>query len=50
MAKLSYKIHIKGNIEVQTGLHIGGSEVELDIGGIDKEVIKIKQGLSLIHI
>ena len=44
MAKLSYKIHIKGNIEVQTGLHIGGSEVELDIGGIDKEVIKIKQG------
>ncbi len=44
MAKLEHKLHITGNIIVKTGLHIGGSEVDLDIGGIDKEVIKVKQG------
>lgn len=44
MAKLEYKLHITGDITVETGLHIGGSEVDLDIGGIDSEVIKIKQG------
>ncbi len=43
MAKLLHKLHITGKITVITGLHIGGSEVELDIGGMDKEVIKIKQ-------
>jgi len=44
MAKLQHKLHITGTLTVETGLHIGGSEVELDIGGIDSEVIKIKQG------
>ena len=44
MAKLLHKLHITGTLTVETGLHIGGSEVELDIGGIDSEVIKIKQG------
>jgi len=44
MAKLEYKLHITGTITVETGLHIGGSEAELDIGGIDSSVIKIKQG------
>lgn len=29
---------------METGLHIGGSEVELNIGGIDKEVVKILHG------
>lgn len=38
---LLYKLHIKGNITLLTGLHIGGSEVDLDIGGLDKEVAKI---------
>ena len=43
MAKLLYKLHITGDITLASGLHIGGSEVDLDIGGIDKEVIKVKQ-------
>jgi CRISPR-associated protein Csm3 len=44
MAKLLHKLHITGDIIVESGLHIGGSEADLDIGGIDKEVIKVKQG------
>lgn len=42
MAKLLYKLEIFGSIEVITGLHIGGSDVELNIGGIDNEVAKHK--------
>lgn len=38
--KLLYKIQLTGTITVETGLHIGGSEVELEIGGIDNAVIK----------
>lgn len=38
--KLEYKIHITGTLTVETGMHIGGSEVELEIGGIDNAVIK----------
>lgn len=38
--KLLYKIHITGTLTIETGLHIGGSEVELEIGGIDNAVIK----------
>lgn len=44
MSKLLHKIHITGKLQVMTGLHIGGSEVELDIGGIDSEVVKVKLG------
>lgn len=44
MVKLIHKLHITGKLTVETGLHIGGTEVELDIGGLDNEVIKIKQG------
>ena len=40
MAKLLYKLQITGVIEVLTGLHIGGSDVDLNIGGIDNEVAK----------
>ena len=40
--KLSYKLHITGELIIQTGLHIGGSEVDLDIGGLDNEVAKVK--------
>jgi CRISPR-associated protein Csm3 len=40
MSKLEYKIEIVGIIEVITGLHIGGSDVDLNIGGIDNEVAK----------
>jgi len=38
--KLIHKIHITGTLTVETGMHIGGSEVELEIGGIDNAVIK----------
>ncbi|MBK8403836.1 MAG: hypothetical protein IPL25_07025 [Saprospiraceae bacterium] len=44
MAKLDYKLLITGDIVIKTGLHIGGSEVDLDIGGIDKEVINVQHG------
>ncbi len=37
---LIHKIQIKGTITLETGMHIGGSEVELEIGGIDKAVVK----------
>lgn len=43
MAKLIYKLHITGILKVETGMHIGGSEAELDIGGIDSSVIKAKR-------
>lgn len=43
MAKLDYKLEITGKIVIKTGLHIGGSDVDLDIGGIDSEVAKNKQ-------
>ena len=32
---------LKGNIELLTGLHIGGGDDTMKIGGIDKEVVKI---------
>jgi CRISPR-associated protein Csm3 len=41
--ELKYKIQITGKLTLETGLHIGGSEVELEIGGIDKAVIKDKK-------
>ncbi len=38
--QLQGKIFIIGEIEAMTGLHIGGSAGELDIGGVDKPVIR----------
>jgi len=47
--KLIYKIQIKGKLTVETGMHIGGSEVELNIGGIDNAVVKdSKTGIPYI--
>jgi CRISPR-associated protein Csm3 len=40
--KLLYKIRITGKLNVMTGMHIGGSEVELVIGGVDNAVVKDK--------
>lgn len=40
MNKLKKKIFIKGTIEALTGLHIGGTNNELSIGGMDNAVIK----------
>jgi CRISPR-associated protein Csm3 len=48
MAKLIYKMAITGEIHVLTGLHIGGSDSDLDIGGIDNSVIKTKNGRPFI--
>lgn len=48
MSKLISKIFIKGNIAIQTGLHIGGSKTALDIGGIDLSVIKTTEGVPYI--
>ena len=38
--QLQGKIFIAGEIEATTGLHIGGSAGELDIGGVDNPVIR----------
>lgn len=40
MKKLESKIFIKGTMEAITGLHIGGTNNELSIGGMDNAVIK----------
>lgn len=41
MEKLIKKIKIQTTIEVVTGLHIGGSSENVEIGGIDLPVIKL---------
>ena len=41
--KLNRKIIIKGRIEVVTGLHIGGTDNILEIGGVKNSIIKIEK-------
>ena len=41
MEKLVKKIRINTTLEILTGLHIGGSSENVEIGGIDNPVIKI---------
>lgn len=41
MKKLEKKIRIQTTIELVTGLHVGGSSDNIEIGGIDNPVIKI---------
>ncbi len=38
--KLIKKIEIKGELELLTGMHIGGTNSSMQIGGIDKNVIR----------
>ncbi len=38
--KITKKIFIKGTIECKTGLHIGGSDQTLSIGGVDNVVVR----------
>lgn len=38
--QLKRKIIVEGDIKLLTGLHIGGSEQEIKIGGVDNPVIK----------
>lgn len=45
---LKAKLFIEGDIELKTGLHIGGSTTALDIGGIDSNVIKTAAGVPYI--
>ena len=42
------KIIIKGNIVSKTGLHIGGTQTGIDIGGVDNSVIKDPWGRPYI--
>lgn len=46
--KLSGKVIIKGEIEVLTGLHIGGPTTGLKIGGVDRGVITDPRGRPYI--
>jgi len=39
-ARLLKKIFIRGEIEIKTGVSIGGSSVGLEIGGVDKVVVR----------
>jgi CRISPR-associated protein Csm3 len=48
MDRLQAKLFITGQIELKTGLHIGGSSSALDIGGIDSNVIKLANGQPYI--
>jgi len=38
--KLEKKVFIRGEIELLTGLHVGGSSIGLSIGGADKVVVR----------
>lgn len=42
------KIFIESTIEIETGLHIGGSRESLEIGGLDNPVIKTVDGIPYI--
>jgi CRISPR-associated protein Csm3 len=42
------KVIITGEIEVITGLHIGGNKSSLDIGGVDNAFIRTKKGRIFI--
>ena len=46
--KLAGKIRISGQIELVTGLHIGGTKEALDIGGLNLDVIKTPHGVPYI--
>jgi len=48
--KFTGKIFILGKIKVLTGLHIGGSKSDLDIGGVDLSVIKTPDNKRLPFI
>jgi CRISPR-associated protein Csm3 len=48
MAALLGKIIIEGKIKAITGLHIGGTKSVLEVGGIDNNIIKTKNGKPYI--
>lgn len=44
MEQIQKKIFINGTIEVLSGLHIGGTDNVLEIGGVSNPIIRIKRG------
>ena len=46
--KLKGKIILRGKINIETGLAIGGNKNTFDVGGIDSPVIKDSKGLPYI--
>lgn len=48
MEKFRLKLFMNANIKVLTGLHIGGSKENLDIGGLDNPVIKTVDGIPYL--
>ncbi len=46
--KLLGKVFINSKIKVKTGLSIGGSKTDVEIGGVDDSVIKNSQGIPFI--
>ncbi|BDD12951.1 type III-A CRISPR-associated RAMP protein Csm3 (plasmid) [Fulvitalea axinellae] len=47
--KLNHKVIVRGSIRVVTGLHIGGSGSDMEIGGLDQNnIIKTAQGVPYI--
>lgn len=46
--KLLYKLQLEVVVIIKTGLHIGGSKLDLNIGGVDSPVIKDQNGRPYI--
>jgi CRISPR-associated protein Csm3 len=42
------KLRLSGTLRVVTGLHVGGAKSSLEIGGVDKNVIKTAAGVPFI--
>lgn len=48
IAKLAGKLRIRGQIKVETGLHIGGTSEALEIGSLSLDIIKTSRGVPYI--
>ena len=48
MSMLTKKIGISGKLTLLTGLHIGGSSENVEIGGIDNIVIRTSRRVNLL--
>ena len=47
--KLAKKIEITANLEVLTGLHIGDSKENVEIGGVDIPVVRLRFQKDRLH-
>ena len=48
LTKLAGKLRIRGQIRVETGLHIGGTSEALEIGSLSLDIIKTSKGVPYI--